>query len=159
FIALIPMISVIFDDTKKVYSEPVYTGIKHLKDYLGEYLNYYVTTTNQTKGVEYTLASMVVVIISIFLLKNLFNYLALFFATFLRNGVLRDLRNAMYKKIIELPLSFYSEKRKGDVIARMSSDVNEVQSSYLSILELIVKEPLTIIFSIAIMVGISAKLT
>ncbi len=91
---------------------------------------------------------MVVVIISIFLLKNLFNYLALFFATFLRNGVLRDLRNAMYKKIIELPLSFYSEKRKGDVIARMSSDVNEVQSSYLSILELIVKEPLTIIFSI-----------
>ncbi|MDV6167968.1 ABC transporter ATP-binding protein [Flavobacterium sp. DG1-102-2] len=159
FIALIPMISVIFDDTKKVQAEPVYTDIGHLKDYLGEYLNYYVTITNETKGVEYTLASMVVVIISIFLLKNFFNYLALFFATFLRNGVLKDLRDAMYKKIIELPLSFYSEKRKGDVIARMSSDVNEVQSSYLSILELIIKEPLTIIFSIAIMVTISPKLT
>lgn len=159
FIALIPMISVIFDDTKKVTVEPVYKGIGHLKDYLSEYLNYYVTITNQDKGVQYTLGSMVVIIISIFLLKNLFNYLALFFATFLRNGVLRDLRDAMYKKVIELPLAFYSEKRKGDVIARMSSDVNEVQTSYLSILELIVKEPLTIIFSIAIMVGISPKLT
>lgn len=159
FIALIPMISVIFDDTKKVTVEPVYKGIGHLKDYLGEYLNYYVTITNENKGVQYTLGSMVIIIISIFLLKNLFNYLALFFATFLRNGVLRDLRDAMYKKVIELPLAFYSEKRKGDVIARMSSDVNEVQTSYLSILELIVKEPLTIIFSIAIMVGISPKLT
>ncbi|MNK54565.1 putative multidrug export ATP-binding/permease protein [compost metagenome] len=159
FIALIPMISVIFDDTKKVTIEPVYKGIGHLKDYLGEYLNYYVTITNENKGVQYTLGSMVIIIISIFLLKNLFNYLALFFATFLRNGVLRDLRDAMYKKVIELPLAFYSEKRKGDVIARMSSDVNEVQTSYLSILELIVKEPLTIIFSIAIMVGISPKLT
>ena len=160
FMALIPMISVIFDDTKKVYKQPVYTGsIGDLKDYLAEYLNYYVTTTNETKGVEYTLASMVVIIISIFLLKNLFNYLALFFATFLRNGVLRDLRNAMYKKVIELPLSFYSEKRKGDVIARMSSDVNEVQGSYLSILELIVKEPLSIIFAIVVMAVISIKLT
>lgn len=159
FIALIPMISVIFDDTKKVTTIPVYTDIWHLKDYLTEYLNYYVTTTNSTKGPEVTLASMVVIIISIFLLKNLFNYLALFFATYLRNGVLRDLRNAMYKKVIELPLAFYSEKRKGDVIARMSSDVNEVQTSYLSILELIIKEPLTIIFSIAFMVGISPKLT
>lgn len=159
FIALIPMISVIFDDTKKVTVEPVYKGIGHLKNYLSEYLNYYVTITNQDKGVQYTLGSMVIIIISIFLLKNLFNYLALFFATFLRNGVLKDLRDAMYKKVIELPLAFYSEKRKGDVIARMSSDVNEVQNSYLSILELIVKEPLTIIFSIIIMVGISAKLT
>lgn len=159
FIALIPMISVIFDKTKKVTTIPVYTDIWDLKDYLANYLNYYVTITNSTKGPEVTLASMVVIIISIFLLKNLFNYLALFFATFLRNGVLRDLRNAMYKKVIELPLSFYSEKRKGDVMARMSSDVNEVQTSYLSILELIVKEPLTIIFSIAFMVGISPKLT
>lgn len=159
FMALIPMISVIFDDTKKVYTEPVYTNVGHLKDYLGNYLNYYVTTTNETKGVEFTLATMVAIIISIFLLKNLTNYLALFFATYLRNGVLKDMRNAMYKKVVELPLSFYSEKRKGDVISRMSSDVNEVQQSYLSILELIVKEPLSIIFAIIVMAVISLKLT
>ncbi|TRW24789.1 ABC transporter ATP-binding protein [Flavobacterium zepuense] len=159
FLALIPMLSVIFGDTVKLRVKPVYTDIFEIKDYLNNYLNYYVTTTNDTKGVEYTLGAMVIVIISIFLLKNLFNYLALFFATFLRNGVLRDLRDGMYQKIIHLPLAFYSEKRKGDVMARMSSDVNEVQSSYLSILELIVKEPLTILFSIGIMIGISLKLT
>ncbi|QYJ68214.1 ABC transporter ATP-binding protein [Flavobacterium litorale] len=159
FIALIPMIEVIFDDTKQRTTEPVYTDITDIKVYLSEYLNYFVTTTNATKGVEYTLGAMVIVIISIFLLKNLANYMALFFSTFLRNGVLRDLRNAMYQKIIELPLAFYSEKRKGDVIARMSSDVNEVQQSYLSILELIVKEPLTILFSIGMMLFISVKLT
>jgi subfamily B ATP-binding cassette protein MsbA len=153
------MLSVIFGDTVKLRVKPVYTGIHEIKNFLNNYLNYFVTTTNDTKGVEYTLGAMVIVIISIFLLKNLFNYLALFFATFLRNGVLRDLRDGMYQKIIHLPLSFYSEKRKGDVMARMSSDVNEVQASYLSILELIVKEPLTILFSIGIMVGISLKLT
>ena len=159
FIALIPMIEVIFDDTKQRTTKPVYEGITKIKPYLSEYLNYYVTNTNATKGVEYTLGAMVIVIISIFLLKNIFNYLALFFSTYLRNGVLRDLRNAMYQKIIQLPLAFYSEKRKGDVIARMSSDVNEVQQSYLSILELIVKEPLTILFSIGMMLFISVKLT
>lgn len=159
FIALIPMISVIFDDTKKLRIEPQYTDLWHIKDYLGDYLNYYVTVTNDTKGVSFTLGTMVAFIITVFLLKNLANYLALFFATFLRNGVLRDLRNAMYKKVIELPLSFFSEKRKGDVISRISSDVNEVQNSYLSILELIIKEPLTIIFSIVLMVLISPKLT
>lgn len=159
FLALIPMLSVIFEDTEKLRVKPVLNDITNIKDYLSDYLNYFVTTTNDSMGVEYTLGAMVIVIISIFLLKNLFNYFALFFATFLRNGVLKDMRNAMYDKVIQLPLSFYSEKRKGDVMARMSSDVNEVQTSYLSILELAVKEPLTIIFSIAVMLGISVKLT
>jgi subfamily B ATP-binding cassette protein MsbA len=65
----------------------------------------------------------------------------------------------MYEKILHLPLAFYSEKRKGDVIARISSDVNEVQNSFLSILELIIKEPLTIVFTIIAMFVISVKLT
>lgn len=159
FMALIPMMSVLFDKTKKVTVEPVYTGFNHIKDYLGDYLNYYVTVTNRDKGVEFTLGVMVAIIIVVFLLKNIVNYFALYFATFLRNGVLKDLRNAMYTKIIELPLSFFSEKRKGDVMARIASDVGEVQNSYLSILELIIKEPLTIIFSIAMMLSISVKLT
>ncbi len=69
------------------------------------------------------------------------------------------MRNAMYKKTIDLPLAFFSEKRKGDVIARISADVNEVQTSFLSILELAVKEPLTIVFTIIAMLTISVKLT
>jgi subfamily B ATP-binding cassette protein MsbA len=77
----------------------------------------------------------------------------------LKNGVLRDLRKKMFDKIIELPLSYYSEKRKGDVMARMLGDVGEVQNSFFSILELIVKEPLTIVFAIVAMLNISIKLT
>ena len=94
-----------------------------------------------------------------FLLKNLANYLALYFITYLRNGLLKDLRNALYKKIISLPVAFFTEKRKGDLMARMASDVIEIQNSFLSILELLVREPLTILFTLLVMFNISVKLT
>jgi subfamily B ATP-binding cassette protein MsbA len=153
------MMQVLFDQTKRNTTIPKFNGIWELKKYAEDSLSYYITATTDTLGVGYTLSIMVVVIISIFLLKNLSDYLAMFFVTFLRNGVLRDMRNAMYKKTLDLPLSFFSEKRKGDTIARISADVNEVQTSFLSILELIVKEPLTILFTIIAMLSISVKLT
>jgi subfamily B ATP-binding cassette protein MsbA len=139
FVALIPMMQVLFDQTKRNTVLPVFQGIGSAKQFLEDYLSYFITTTTETYGVGHTLSIMVAVIISIFLLKNLSDYFALFFITFLRNGVLKDLRNAMYTKTIELPISYYSEKRKGDTISRISNDVNEVQSSFLSLLELIVK--------------------
>jgi subfamily B ATP-binding cassette protein MsbA len=77
----------------------------------------------------------------------------------LKNGVLRDLREKMFSKIIDLPVSYYSEKRKGDIMARMLGDVNEVQNSFFMVLELIIKEPLTIVFAIIAMLKISAELT
>jgi len=83
----------------------------------------------------------------------------MFFITFLRNGVLRDIRNRLYQKTTRLPLHYFSEKRKGDLIARITSDVLEVQHSFLSILELIIREPLMILFTIIVMFGISIKLT
>lgn len=159
FMALIPMLQVLFDKTKKNEIMPTYEGISHIKEYGENYLSYYITTNTDPHNPGFVLSVMVTLIISIFLLKNLADYLAMFFITFLRNGVLRDMRNALYKKTLELPLSFYSEKRKGDVISRISADVNEVQTSFLAILELIVKEPLTIVFTIAAMLIISAKLT
>ncbi|MFC0776531.1 ABC transporter ATP-binding protein [Flavobacterium sp. HJSW_4] len=159
FVALIPMLQVLFDKTKENYAKPVYTGILHIKEYGEDYLSYYITTSKGTHESGYVLSIMVAIIISIFLLKNLADYLAMFFINFLRNGVLKDMRNALYKKTLELPLAFYSEKRKGDVISRISADVNEVQNSFLAILELIVKEPLTIIFTIITMLIISTKLT
>jgi subfamily B ATP-binding cassette protein MsbA len=159
FVALIPMLQVLFDKNKQITVKPVYQGILKIQDYGQDYLSYYITTTKGTHESGYVLSIMVAIIISIFLLKNLADYLAMFFITFLRNGVLRDMRNAMYKKTLELPLAFYSEKRKGDVISRISADVNEVQNSFLAILELIVKEPLTIIFTITTMLIISPKLT
>ncbi|MCF8321344.1 MAG: ABC transporter ATP-binding protein/permease [Flavobacterium sp.] len=159
FISLMPMMDVLFGQAKQNYVEPTYTGIWELKKYLSDYSSYYLTNMTDTYGIGYTLGVLVAGIITIFLLKNLSDYLALFFITFLRNGILKDIRNAMYKKTLDLPLAFFSEKRKGDTISRIAGDVNEVQSSFLSILELIVKEPLTILFTIIAMFTISVKLT
>ncbi len=159
FIALIPMMQVLFDQAKRNTVKPVFTSLFESKEYLENYLSYYITMTTDTKGVGHTLMIMVAGIISIFLLKNLCDYLAMFFITHLRNGVLKDMRNAMYQKIVHLPLAFFSEKRKGDTISRISGDVNEVQNSFLAMLELIVKEPLTIVFTIIAMFSISIDLT
>jgi subfamily B ATP-binding cassette protein MsbA len=159
FMALIPMMEVLFGQSKRNTVKPVFEGIAHFKHYLEDYLSYYITTTTDEKGISFTLAIMVAMIITIFLLKNLSDYFAMFFINFLRNGIMRDLRNAMYQKTLELPHAFFSEKRKGDLISRISSDANEVQTSILSMLELIVKEPLTILFTIIMMFTISAKLT
>lgn len=159
FLALMPMMDVLFGQANKNYTMPTFNGIYGLKQYLGDYLNYYLTMTTEQYGIGTTLSILVAGIITIFLLKNLCDYLAMFFITFLRNGILRDMRNAMYKKTVELPLAFFSEKRKGDTISRIAGDVSEVQNSMLSILELIVKEPLTIIFTIIAMFSISVKLT
>ncbi len=163
FVSLIPMLKVLFEDPEnieaKVTTVPEYTGITELGDYTEQYLNYYIHQNNEASGEMNTLVIMIVLVISTFLLKNLFGYLAMFFITFLRNGVLKDLRNDLYRKTIDLPVSFYSEKRKGDTIARISSDVLEIQHSFLSILELIVREPLMIIFTIIFMLLISVKLT
>src|SRR5690554_6864700 len=157
-VSLFPMLSVLFDTTKRLEVKPEWTGIGDAKDYAENYLNYFVTQ-KANEGVDDVLIFMVILVISMFLLKNFFNYLAMYFITFLRNGVLKDIRNALYKKTLELPLSHYSDKRKGDTIARVTSDDLEIQHSFLSILELIVREPLTIIFTIVAMVVISPKLT
>ncbi len=157
-ISLFPMLSVLFDNTKRLEVKPVWGGITNAKEYVENYLNYFVTQ-KANEGTDDVLIFMVILVIAMFLLKNLFGYLAMFFITFLRNGVLKDLRNDLYKKTVDLPVSFYSEKRKGDTIARITSDVLEIQHSFLSILELIVREPLTILFAIIAMLIISTKLT
>lgn len=157
-ISLFPMLTVLFDKTKQLNVKPEWTGITDIKDYATDSLNYFITQ-KANEGVDDVLIFMVVLVIVMFLMKNLFGYLAMYFITFLRNGVLKDLRNDLYKKTVDLPVSFYSEKRKGDTIARVTNDVLEIQHSFLSILELIVREPFTIIFAIAAMLLISVKLT
>jgi subfamily B ATP-binding cassette protein MsbA len=159
FIALIPMMQVLFDNAEKVTEKPVYTSIWEITKFGKENLYYYITELQNNYGPQYALLLVIVLIIITFLLKNLFNYLASNHLMHLKNGVLKDLRNKMYNKIIDLPISFYSEKRKGDIMARMLGDVGEVQNSFFAILELVVKEPMTIIFTIAAMFAISVKLT
>tara|TARA_B110000003_G_scaffold62154_1_gene62510 strand:+ start:1655 stop:3475 length:1821 start_codon:yes stop_codon:yes gene_type:complete len=157
-LAFIPLLEVLFQDTKRLNIRPEYSKFNSLKTYLEEWLSFQVNSQLNI-DIGTTLVYVVSLVISLFLLKNLFNYLALFFITFLRNGVLKDIRNAIYEKIISLPVAFFTEKKKGDIMARMSADVLEVQVSFLSILELLIREPLTIFFTIIAMFTISSKLT
>ena len=159
FIALIPMLDVLFKDAEKISTKPELTSIWDITKFGKDYLYYYITKLTDENGAQYALLLVVTIIIVTFLLKNLFNYLALNHLLLLKNGVLKDIRNKMFDKIIDLPVSYYSEKRKGDVMARMLNDVNEVKNSFFSILELVVKEPMTILFTIGAMVAISFKLT
>ena len=159
FVSLMPMLKVLFNSSEPINTPPVYSGIVNLGDYIENSINYFITQKVNNEGELKALMFMIFIIIGTFLLKNIFGYLALFFITFLRNGVLKDLRNDLYEKTVDLPLSYFSEKRKGDLIARISTDVLEIQHSFLSILELIVREPLTIIFTIIAMLALSPQLT
>ena len=130
-VSFIPMMDVLFNQTEKVSHPPTYTGITDLISYAQGMLNYEVAHRVEADP-SGTLMLVIGLILGLFFLKNIFNYFALFFISFLRSGVLRDLRNALYKKVLSLPLNYFSEKRKGDLMARMASDVIEVQVSFLS---------------------------
>ena len=159
FVALFPLMEVLFKMNEAVTELPKYNGIWELGSYGKQYLQFYITKLSAENGPQYALLLTVALVISTFLFKNIFNYFASQHLTKVKNGVLRDLREKMYDKIISLPISYYSEKRKGDVMARMLGDVNEVQNSFFMVLELIVKEPLTIVFAIIAMMRISLELT
>ena len=158
YIAMIPMMQILFGTTQKTYIKPKFQGLTKIKSFLEDFFNYKVTQYLED-DIGSALLFVIGMIIILFFLKNIFNYLAMFFITFLRNGVLKDIRNSLYKKTTTLPLDFFSEKKKGDLMARISSDVLELQHSFLSILELIVRDPLTIIFSLIVMFSLSIKLT
>lgn len=158
-VTMFPLLEVLFKTGKEVTVKPEYTGIANAVDFGKDFLFYHISALNKENGPQFALLLAVSLVITTFLFKNLFNYLASYHIMHLKNGVLRDLRKNMYSKIIALPVSYYSEKRKGDVMARMLGDVNEVQNSFFQILELIVKEPLTIVFALITMLNISVQLT
>jgi subfamily B ATP-binding cassette protein MsbA len=107
FLTLMPMLDVLFKNGNEIIEKPVYKGITNTGDYLKDYLGYWITNSLDKNGSLNTLMILIAVIITTFLLKNLFNYWAMYFITFLRNGVLKDIRNTLYKKTVELPLSYF----------------------------------------------------
>ena len=157
-ISLFPMLKVLFNQTESLTTKPIWIGVGDIANYAEGYLNYFVTI-KKVEGSNDVLIFMVSIIIITFLLKNIFNYLSMFFITFLKNGVIKDFRNDIYNKIIKLSMSYYSEKKKGDIVARISSDVLEIDNSFLSVFELIIKEPLMILFTLISMYLISPELT
>ncbi|WP_339873365.1 ABC transporter ATP-binding protein [Olleya marilimosa] len=159
FISLIPMLNVLFGSTTIVKKAPVWTGISDIKTYGEQLLNYKVSGYLENGNAQMALVIVIALVISTFLLKNLFGYFANQHIMYLKNGVLNDLRKDMYNKIINLSLSFYSKRQKGDVMARILGDINEMQNSFFIVLELIVREPATILISLYLMFSFTWKLT
>ncbi|WBL27149.1 ABC transporter ATP-binding protein [Zunongwangia sp. HGR-M22] len=160
FLAFIPMLQVLFQVNDPVTEKPIWDGNwGTLKDFAETYANFFLNQRIEQYGQISALITICILIIILFFIKNLFNYMAMYFIASLRNGMLRDIRNRIYDKITELPISFFSEKRKGDTISRITSDVQEIQSSFLSMLEMFVKEPLTLLFTLIGMLIISWELT
>lgn len=158
FVSFIPMLDVLFKQTKDVYTEPEYSGISNIREYLEDYFNYYISRQLET-DISSTLILVVGIVIFFFLMKNLFNYLALYNITFVKNGLLKNLRGKLYSRVISMPISYFLNKKKGDLMSRITADILEIQTSYLSILELMVREPLTILFTLIVMFTISPELT
>ena len=158
FVSFIPMLDVLFKQTKKVYIEPEYTGISDIREYVENYFNYYISKQLET-DISSTLIIVVSIVIFFFLMKNIFNYLALYNITFVKNGLLKKLRENLYSKVLLMPISYFLNKKKGDLMSRITADILEIQTSYLSILELMVREPLTILFTLIVMFTISPSLT
>jgi ATP-binding cassette, subfamily B, bacterial MsbA len=126
---------------------------------ISDTINYILSKIIQEEGRIEALVLICVFVITNIFLKNLFRYLGMFFVAPIRNNVVRDMRNNMYDKVLKLPLSYYSEERKGDIMSRMTSDVLEIEWSVMQSLEMIFREPVTIVFFLSVMVLMSPQLT
>jgi len=158
-LAFIPVLGILFGTENKVTIKPAYEGITKIGSYLKDSFYHYISIKIDTEGTINTLLFICLLALSLFFLKNFFRYLASYSITFLRTGIVRDLRDELYHKVVTLPIAYFSEKRKGDIIARMTADVQEVEVSILTSIETIVREPLTVIIAISIMLFMSLKLT
>lgn len=150
-----PFLNVLFNQTSEYQQVPWSLSVKSLLSNFNYYLSNYINENGKLNAL--LLISIAVVIL--FFLKNLFRYLAMFFVSPIRNGVVRDLRNKMYHKILWLPLTYFSDERKGDLMSRMTSDVQEIEWSIMQSLEVIFREPITMLLFLSTMVFMSPQLS
>lgn len=120
---------------------------------------YYINSIIETHGETRALIYIAGFLVTMTLLKTGFTYLGAFFMIPLRTGIVRDLRNTIFAKLTSMPLAFFSEKRKGDVMARITGDVQEVETSIVSSLDAMLRNPIIIIIYLVVMIAISWKLT
>ena len=153
---IIPFLGLLFGTQEKVYEAP---ELSFSASSITENFYFQITQIIETRGQIDALLFICPLVLVMFMFRNLFRYLALYFLTPIRNGVVRDMRNDLHKKVLSLPLGFYTEKRKGDIIARMTTDLVEIEWSIMSSLEMIFKDPLNIIIFLATLMVISPQLT
>lgn len=153
---LIPFLDLLFGKKELTLVAP---GSEWSFDNLGAYIDFRLSDLIVQHGKEQALEWVCVLIVVVFFLKNLFRYLALFFMAPVRNGIVRDLRKQLFEKILILPLGYFSDEKKGDILTRMTADVQEVESSILNMLEIVFREPLIIAGSLGFMLYVSPSLT
>lgn len=149
---LIPFFQILFGRVLPQVTKPVNTDIN-------EWIKYYMSLLINTHGKETALLLVCLLLIVVFFLKNLFRYSALYFITPMRYGIIYDLRKQLYQKFLDLPISFYSNERKGALMSSLTLDVQEVEWSVLNVVEAIFKSPIIMLGSIFFMIYISPALT
>ena len=160
FLSLLPMLQMLFGIDNKTYSFIEWDAAgMNMKDILVNNLYYYTGELIKLYGASYTL-----LLIGLFLIVTTLMKTSCYFASAgmlvpMRTGIVRDIRINVYHKIISLPLSFFSDERKGDIIARMSGDVNEIENSVTGSLEMLIKNPILIICYFSVLIYTSWKLT
>lgn len=155
----VPFLQIIFSDSQEVVLEPVLQeGLINFMKYQGEFFNYkmYTLTQSDPKGALF-LACISIGIA--FFGKTFFRYLAIWFQSRLRMSVVRNVRDLLFEKAMRLPISYYTNERKGDLISRMQSDVGEIENGVVSMLELFFREPIAIIINLAVLIYWSPELT
>jgi subfamily B ATP-binding cassette protein MsbA len=124
--------------------------------------NFYAYLTqliNSDEGKVKALAILCIIVVIAILLKNLFLYSALYVLTPIRNSIINDMRNEMFRKILQLPIGYFSDQRKGDIMSRLTNDLQDVEYSTISFLETFFREPVTIILFLAYMINLSPQLS
>ncbi|MCB0705631.1 MAG: ABC transporter ATP-binding protein [Saprospiraceae bacterium] len=156
---LIPILKIILENTQEVVTPMAYTGISELRPYLENQLNYKITGWIAESGAPAVLFSILLFALVFFFLKNLTRYIGSVYLVYIKNGVERDIRRDIHKKVLHLPLSYFSEKQKGDIVARLTTDIIEVQWAILSSIQRLVQDPLMLISTLILLVVLSPKLT
>ena len=157
----VPFLQIIFEDESKsvLVTRPFYDGgFINAFEYLGKFYNYYMYTASESDPRGALIFVCITVAIS-FLLKNIFRYSAIWFQSQLRMSVVRDVRDKIFSKAMKLPLSYYTDESRGDLMARMQSDVGEVEIAVVSMLELFFREPVAITITLSLLFYYSTQLT
>ncbi|MBF1390184.1 MAG: ABC transporter ATP-binding protein [Porphyromonas sp.] len=167
FALVMPILNILFQIEERVTTYIPFSsldlttqaGWSQMKEVVTNNFGYFVSQLIETEGASYTLIILGVYLVLMTLLKVGATYLGGFFLVPIRTGVVRDLRNQLNAKILALPLGFFSEERKGDVLARITGDVGEVENSVMSSLDLLLKNPILIFVYLGSMLVISWQLT
>ncbi len=155
-VLVIPFLNILFNQQEAVSVLPKFN---YSLESLNQIFNFYVSDLIETSGKQKALLFVSLIVVFVILLKNTFLYFANFFMAPLRNGIVKDIRNKIYSKILVLPLSYYSDERKGDIISRVSNDVKEIEWSIMRSIETVFRDPFTIIFYLGTMIWMSPELT